>query len=207
VVLCFRNSLLDGTLKEVRVAADPPSSPRIREYVFGCRVIYGSEMDGLVLAFSDMLRPNPHADLTLNSLLEDYAREITAQALSSLPFGARVTALVVAGLETNSGVPTASDIADRMKITTRTLHRRLADEGGTFRTILDEQRSQFAYRFLREGMSVREVSLRLGYSHVNAFNRAFYRWNARSAASVRRSAPVSSIESLREPGAQPQIKR
>lgn len=74
-------------------------------------------------------------------------------------------------------VPTMGQVAASMHIGERTLHRRLAREGTSYRALLDEVRETLARELLRNGFSVKEVSDRLGYSEPAAFTHAYTRWH------------------------------
>lgn len=89
-----------------------------------------------------------------------------------------ITALVRTKLFRDSGsFPTLSDIAGELDMHPRTLRRRLADEGTSFRDLLNEARSAVAVDLLcNVGLTVDEVSRRLGYTEVSTFSHAFKRW-------------------------------
>lgn len=89
-----------------------------------------------------------------------------------------ITALVRSKLFRDSGLfPTLSDVADELDIHPRTLRRRLGEEGTSFRALLNEARSTVAVDLLRNvGLTVEEVSTRLGYTEVSTFSHAFKRW-------------------------------
>lgn len=74
-------------------------------------------------------------------------------------------------------VPTMGMIAAGMHIAERTLHRRLAREGTSYRALLDEVRETLAKELLTNGLTVKEVSDRLGYSEPAAFTHAYTRWH------------------------------
>jgi AraC-like DNA-binding protein len=90
-----------------------------------------------------------------------------------------ITALVRSNLFRDSGVfPTLPEVAGELDIHPRTLRRRLADEGTSFRALLNEARSTVAVDLLRNvGLTVEEVSTRLGYTEVSTFSHAFKRWH------------------------------
>jgi AraC-like DNA-binding protein len=89
-----------------------------------------------------------------------------------------ITALVRTKLFRDSGLfPTLPDIAAELDIHPRTLRRRLAEEGASFRALLNEARSTVAVDLLHNvGLTVEEVSTRLGYTEVSTFSHAFKRW-------------------------------
>ncbi|OSC40838.1 AraC family transcriptional regulator [Mycobacterium decipiens] len=89
-----------------------------------------------------------------------------------------ITALVRTKLFRDSGrFPTLPEVAAELDIHPRTLRRRLAEEGTSFRALLNEVRSAVAVDLLRSvGLTVEEVSRRLGYTEVSTFSHAFKRW-------------------------------
>ena len=102
-----------------------------------------------------------------------------------------ITALVRSKLFRDSGVfPTLPDVADALDIHPRTLRRRLAEEGTSFRALLNEARSTVAVDLLRNvGLTVEEVSTRLGYTEVSTFSHAFKRWHGVAPSSYSRRGP------------------
>lgn len=99
-----------------------------------------------------------------------------------------ITALVRSKLFRDSGVfPTLPDVAAELDIHPRTLRRRLAEEGTSFRDLLNEARSTVAVDLLRNvGLTVQEVSTRLGYTEVSTFSHAFKRWHGLAPSDIRR---------------------
>lgn len=78
--------------------------------------------------------------------------------------------------ELSDGV-TKEQIAQRMHLSTRTLCRRLSNEGTSFQSVLDDLRHELALRYLREPRrTVAEIADRLGFSSTSAFDHAFRRW-------------------------------
>jgi AraC-like DNA-binding protein len=92
-----------------------------------------------------------------------------------------LTAVVRTKLFRDSGVfPTLPEIAAELDMHPRTLRRRLADEGTSFRELLNEARSAVAIDLLCSvGLTVDEVSKRLGYTDTSTFSHAFKRWYGR----------------------------
>lgn len=71
-------------------------------------------------------------------------------------------------------IVTSDDIALAMGMTRRTLHRRLADAGTTFRVLLNKTRFNFACRLLTDtDMKITAIAIQLGYSELAAFTRSF----------------------------------
>jgi AraC-like DNA-binding protein len=74
-----------------------------------------------------------------------------------------------------------------VRISPRTLRRRLADAKVSFSTLLDEARRDRALLLLRSrDASTKDVAERVGYSNVANFMRAFRRWTGQTPAAYRR---------------------
>lgn len=78
------------------------------------------------------------------------------------------------------------DVARALRVSTRTLKRRLAEQGTSFSEVLDEVRRQRALLLLDDRrLGLGDVADRLGYSDVANFTRAFRRWTGRTPAAFR----------------------
>ena len=77
--------------------------------------------------------------------------------------------------------------ARNLGISKRTLHRRLREEGASFRSVRDAVRRQAALaRLERTGDPVAAIALDLGYSEPSAFFRAFIAWTGLAPSEYRR---------------------
>ncbi|EKF74294.1 AraC family transcriptional regulator [Alcanivorax hongdengensis A-11-3] len=75
------------------------------------------------------------------------------------------------------GEPAQADAAAALCLSTRSLQRRLADEGLSWKKLLEETRKMLVERHLRTpGMTVTQMAFLLGFSDVSAFSRAFKKW-------------------------------
>jgi AraC-like DNA-binding protein len=89
-----------------------------------------------------------------------------------------ITAVVRSKLFRESGgFPALAEVAAELDIHPRTLRRQLAEEGTSFRDLLNAARSTLAVDLLcNVGLTVDEVSKRLGYTDSSTFCHAFKRW-------------------------------
>ena len=79
-----------------------------------------------------------------------------------------------------------ADIARRLAMSERTLHRRLAEKEVSFRTQVDLTRRELAENMLgQSSYSLSEVAFLTGFSEQSAFNRAFKRWQGQTPRSFR----------------------
>ncbi len=71
--------------------------------------------------------------------------------------------------------------AETFGMAERTLRRKLAAEGASFRQILEEVRRDTCHLYFLEGTrSLSEIATKLGYSELSAFTRAYTAWYGRS---------------------------
>ena len=79
-----------------------------------------------------------------------------------------------------------ADAARALKITPRTLNRRLQDEGTSFQQIKDALRRDIAIRGLQQGRdSIEQIAFDTGFSAPANFHRAFRNWTGRTPGSYR----------------------
>jgi AraC-like DNA-binding protein len=91
----------------------------------------------------------------------------------------------------DAGLP-LGDAARRLRLSRRTLNRRLAESGTSYRAILETHLQGRARALLADpSLAVAEVAWRLGYQDPSNFARACRRWFGRSPAALRkpRAAP------------------
>jgi AraC-like DNA-binding protein len=95
--------------------------------------------------------------------------------------------------ELRGGDPATQTVAKRLGVSVRTLQRKLAEEGLSFQTVVDETRAELADRYLEtEGLSVTEVAFLLGYAESSSFARAYKRWRGRTPVESRRQSRVGA---------------
>jgi len=73
--------------------------------------------------------------------------------------------------------PGIQDLATELHLSTRTLQRRLAEQGITFHPVLDDARRELARHYLlHSSRELNETAYLLGYEDANSFFRAFHQW-------------------------------
>jgi AraC-like DNA-binding protein len=103
-------------------------------------------------------------------------------------FAGRVREALSEGLLT--GATGELEIAGQIGITKRTLRRRLADCGLSFRQLRHDLLRSCAEQMLRDDrLPVAEVSYLLGYAEPSNFHRAFRRWTGFSPGEWRTQQP------------------
>jgi AraC-like DNA-binding protein len=152
---------------------EPPPAAELAIYprLFRCRPTFNCEFNGMVIAESDLDRPNARADVQLAS----HARQLLEAVMSP---EARTTAQDVTQLIKlllPSGKASIQSCAASLGVTVRTLQRNLVAEGQSFSGLLNQARMQLATQYLSNPrMRVTDVADMLGYSSIGAFSR----WHA-----------------------------
>ncbi len=149
---------------------------------------------------TELVYPREVVDLPMPGAKPALARALTAQLdemlarVSAAGTVSRVVRDLVPGM-LRAGRATAERVAKRLGTGRRTLERRLAGEGTSFRALIDEARFRLAAEWLAD-VPIAEVALRLGYSDVRAFDRAFRRWSDTTPSAWRRKARATSSSGL-----------
>lgn len=79
------------------------------------------------------------------------------------------------------------EVAERMNISSRTLHRRLEKEDSSFQQIKDDIRRDAAVAYInRPELTISAVSVLMGFQDTSAFYRAFKKWTGMSPGEFRK---------------------
>ena len=161
--------------KQVRMMWRGPSDPAPFEAFFRSPIEFGAVEDSLVFRGNVLEAPLPECAPELTEMFEAYAGALIKQMAPELSFIERVQEALAEGLLTEATSETA--VAQRMGITVRTLHRRLAASDTSFRQVRSDFMRSRAEQLLREPrLPIAEVSYLLGYAEPSNFHRAFRRW-------------------------------
>jgi AraC-like DNA-binding protein len=146
------------------------------EHTFGESVVrFGAPVCGILFSRECLELPLYTANSRLHSVLCSYA-ELVIKEEPDTPYVTKTVRNLILK-ELPQGEPSITHIAHLMRISPRTLGRRLEREGMTFKTVLDDLRKDLASQYVaRREFSLSEVSFLLGYSNNAAFHRAFKRW-------------------------------
>jgi AraC-like DNA-binding protein len=98
----------------------------------------------------------------------------------------------------NSDWRSLAHAARTLGMTTRTLQRRLQEEGTTFRAVLDEVGLEGAKRVQATATTSRALAASLGFSEAAAFHRAFKRWTGTTPRKFEWPEPIPAVLEPRE---------
>lgn len=137
--------------------------------------------------------PVRYLDLPLNTADPLTARMVTQQCeqeYRQLGYGGDFVAQVRALLSaSSSGYPDLGGVANRLRLSERTIKRRLHERGFGFQQLLDEARRRDALALLGDAtLSIEQIAVRTGYSDPANFTRAFRKWTGVTPSAYRTSA-------------------
>jgi AraC-like DNA-binding protein len=157
-----------------------------REVRFGC--------DEHVMWINAAALALPHCapDPSLLQILTNHADGLLRQ-LSPRPHGFAERARAAIAETLLSGNSSAEQIARRLAVSLRTLHRRLAEEGSSHGELVDDvRRTQAMLHLAGNRFTIGEISFLLGFAHPNGFHKAFKRWTRMTPAQYREEALAAS---------------
>lgn len=169
-------------------AHDPPDDVEEHERFFGPRILFRAGRNAMQVEARILRRENPRADPGLLEVLDRFATRL----LERQPEADTVSGRVRDWLSKSEGAtPTADEAARALFMSARTLRRRLASEGTTFRELLNRYRHERATELLADPRhGIGDVAFLLGFADVSAFYRAFQRWTGTTPARYRERLSV-----------------
>jgi AraC-like DNA-binding protein len=166
--------------------AAPEDGAAYRRAFPGQHVHFSAHYLGFSLPEAALMEPLAQADQGLHTVLSKSAELFLANLPRVESVTERVRALLVTELA--SGHPGIQQMAKQLRMSPRTLGRRLEAEGTTFSELLDTLRHNLATRYLRDhDMAIPDIALLTGFAQTNAFHRAFRRWTGMTPNEYRRN--------------------
>ena len=161
----------------------PPAYADRIEALSGIAPHYGCSRNALVLRRQDAELPLPMYDAHLVRLLEEQCRaQLDRRQVGGITGQVRQLLLGAAGLAASF-----EDVASQLAMAPRSLHRRLTEEGTSFRNLVEAERKQLAGQLLESTeMKQDDLAFQLGYGDSTAFARAFRRWFGKSPSEYRK---------------------
>lgn len=163
----------------------PPDETPFRRY-FRVPVVFGADTDVLVFEKTTFEARLVGGNAELARLND----QVVASHLATLGadrFSRKLHLLLVEDLP--RGEPDEAELASRLGTSLRNLQRRLAEEGTSYKDVLDDTRRQLARSYLADNRhSISEVAYLLGFRAASSFTRAFRRWEGVSPSAFQTKA-------------------
>jgi len=173
-------SLIGRDFSPLRIELRRPAPERIDDFnaILRAPLTFGAPQTRMVFAAEAIERQLDSGNAELAQHNDAIAlRYLAKTEISGIQV--RVGELLRARLP--DGEPTEEEVARLLKMSVRTLQRKLLDNGTTYRSVLDDTRRDLAMFYLRVPVySLSAVTHMLGYSAPSCLTRAFRRWTGQS---------------------------
>jgi AraC-like DNA-binding protein len=153
----------------------PEANCRVYESHFRCPVKFGARHNKLFFRVEDVNQPFVTHNPDLLELVSPQLEAELTQQLSGESLKEQVKVVLKKLLAGQR--PRLEDVALELRVSTRTLQRRLLEERITFHSVVEEARREMAQHYLlQSSLELNETAYLLGYEDPNSFIRAFHKW-------------------------------
>jgi len=187
VVYCYSRRYVDADWQPAQVFFEHPQPADLTEHrrIYGCTPRFSALRSGFSFAADLLARPMRTSDPALAELLDRLASRLLADAPRATTVAAALRELCIRrGFDTGMNLET---LARQLGMSTRTLQRRLREEGTSHHQVLDAARRHVATHMLAgSSLAIAEIAFALGFSEPAALHRAFKRWTGMTPVEYRR---------------------
>jgi len=160
---------------------------------FGCPAKLDARQNTIVFDKADLDRPFLTHNADLFATVAPQLEAELSQALASKAIGEQVKGILKPLLAGRR--PGIEDVARELRTSSRTLQRRLAEDGVTFQQLMQDARRELARHYLlHSSLELNETAYLLGYEDAHSFFRAFHQWEGKSPGEwrARHAGPARS---------------
>jgi AraC-like DNA-binding protein len=164
-----------------------PQDPALLEdyaALFGCEVLFDQPASGIRVREALLDMPSPQANEQILQTLLEHATALLADLDKNQTVANQVKNILRLMLKQQA--PSSQIIAEKLGMSSRTLQRKLGEEGTHYQDVLNELRLELALYFLKNtALSLDSIAYELGYAEARSFYRSFKQWTGRTAGSYR----------------------
>jgi AraC-like DNA-binding protein len=162
---------------------------------FGCPVYFGETADRHVFPLAALWRVPRFPNRGIVEQIEKFAAALNARIAARTTIVERAEqaarALLASGVRADS-----ASVARKLGMTSRTLQRKLAEEGTSFREVRDATLWEAVEVLLSNpSLKIEAIALSVGFSDVAAFSKAFRRWKGYPPTRYRETIASAKEES------------
>ena len=181
-------AMTETEIAPIKVSFKHKAPADLKSYhdAFHCPVLFEQNSNFIAYSTVDLETRTAKADLSINKfLLERVEEETRGIEISGGKIVQDVQILIRDALP--SGIPSITQLGEHMGLSSRTLTRRLSDNGITFRNLIEKTQQEISKDLLKNSTrSVGEIAFQTGFSEQSAFNRAFKRWTGQTPLEYRK---------------------
>jgi len=169
-----------------------PENPALLEdykVLFGCEVLFDQPVSGIRVRETALDLPLPQANEQILQTLLEHATQLLAGLDKNQTVSNQVKNILRLMLKQQA--PSSQMIAEKLGMSSRTLQRKLGEEGTHYQDVLNELRLELALYFLKNtALSLESIAFELGYAEARSFYRSFKQWTGHTAGSYRTQATI-----------------
>ena len=176
---------VDVPLERMEFQYERPPDISAYEALFDTRFLFGQPMSRVVVKAELGNMPLPQGNRSALRYCEEQCQRLLDQTMAREGFSGRLREFL---LQNTRLMPRMPDAAWALNTSTRSLRRRLQDEGTDYESLVTEVRRSLAEELLRKDViNIEQIAERLGYAEVASFSRAFKRWTGKSPRQYRKA--------------------
>lgn len=163
-----------------------PAETSEYERIFRCRPDFGQDVNRMVFSASELRAPIIGHNKPLNDMLKAMYDEQMRKHIEGAAFTEKVKQVMLGNMQVT--FPPLEVIAELLRMTPRTLQRKLSQEGTTFRAVTDAVKQELAENLLANpDLTIADIAYKLGYFEPTSFQRAFRQWTGSTPMEYRKS--------------------
>jgi AraC-like DNA-binding protein len=160
--------------KRVELARRRNDEALLRQH-FGCPIVFDTPIDLLVLEERALVLPFVTHNADLLAMFVPSLEAALEEAGAARTIADDVRAVLRRRM--NGERPSVEKIASDLRMSMRTLQRRLGESGVTYQELLDGVRRDTSRRLLAStDLDAQEIAFLVGFEELNSFSRAFHSW-------------------------------
>lgn len=175
---------------EVLFEHPAPQATDEHERLFRCPLRFAQAYTAVVFS-ADLLRlPLKDKNAQMRRVMDRHAEMLLAQRIRGEPEIAHDIREAIAQ-RLQDGVPPIEAVAAQLRLSPRTLQRRLGLVRSSYKDLVDDVRRRLALRYIDDRrLSLPEIAFLIGFSEQSSFQRAFKRWTGVPPGRYRESGPA-----------------
>ncbi|MHC2333488.1 AraC family transcriptional regulator [Bradyrhizobium sp. USDA 4454] len=160
-----------------------PAHWRNYERMFNCPIDFGADRMEWHFDAKVLNLPCPNANPITAKICHQLCDVVMTERPGESELVRRIRAACLNSPNRFAGAP---EIAAQLGLSLRTFHRRLAEDGQSFQSIVDGMRRSIATELLENThLAIDQVAERVGFADATSFRKAFKKWTNRSPSDFR----------------------
>jgi AraC-like DNA-binding protein len=181
-------------LLEVTFTHAAPADISPYQQRFGLTPLFNQSANSVKFAGQLLDLATPQSNPAIAQMCESQCKDLLTRRQQRSGVAAKVRDIL---LTQPQHIPDMEMVATRLCMSSRTLRRHLLAEGVSYRLLVDEVRMALAEELLTlRGITVEQISVRLGYSEVSNFLHAFKRCKGQTPKAFKETLVANKAESF-----------